>query len=154
MRKQAVTHYADDLRGRGRRYVHDSTAERNVERVAAEQVDYGDEDEQNRRFPALLRAEQLGLPKDDDEHDRQRHEWGHAVDHAEEAIRSRGQAEWNRNELKGQVNRREPSHVETKPLGSKPAKAVHAAPCFRVPEEVNLPESKTQRQQNADSRYG
>src|SRR5262245_36657122 len=40
-----------------RRDIHGAAAERDVEGVAAEEIDQSDEDEQQRRFPALRRAE-------------------------------------------------------------------------------------------------
>src|SRR5499427_10680301 len=51
-----------------RRDIHGAAAERDVERVSAEQVDQGDEDEQERRLPARLGADQVRLSEHGDEH--------------------------------------------------------------------------------------
>src|SRR5689334_21633770 len=93
---------------RGRRYIHGTAAEREIERIAAEQVDDGDEDQQEGRLPALRRADQLRLAEHHDQHDRERNLRGHAVHHADEAVAGRGQAEWNRDELVGQIEGGEP----------------------------------------------
>src|SRR5919201_1207518 len=99
-----------------RRDVHGATAEREIECVSTEQVHQGDEDEQEGRLPAGSAADQVRLAKNGDQHDGERHERRHAVKNADEAAARRGQGEGDRDELKRQIDRDEPRHVEAEPL--------------------------------------
>ena len=56
------------------------------------------------------------LSEDRDQHDRKRHQRSHPVHHADEATGGRGQRKGNRDELKRQIDRGEPRHVESETL--------------------------------------
>src|SRR5262249_18749734 len=65
---------------------------------------------------------------------------GMAAHHAEEAAGGRGKGEGNRGELKREIDRGEPRHVEAEPLRREQAEhPIHARERSCEPKEVHLP---------------
>src|SRR6516162_2647970 len=140
---------------RNRRDVHDAAAERDIEPVSAEQIHQRDEDEQKGRLPARLGADEVRLSEHRDQHDGERHQRSHTVHHADKATGGGGQRERNRDELKRQIDRGEPGHVEAEPFGGEePEYPVQAWERSRKPEKIHLPQRQPQGEENAQPGNG
>src|SRR5262249_52215460 len=144
-----------------RRDIHGAAAERDVERVSAEQVDQGDEDEQERRLPARLGAdqmrlsEQVGIPNTGKNTTASGRHGAPAAPPPEEAAGGGGQGEGNRGELNGEKNRGEPPQVKPEPLRREQAEhPIHARERSCEPKEVHLPQRQPQCEKNAQPGKG
>ena len=131
--------------------IHGPAAERDIERVSAEQVDHGHEDEQESGLPALLRCRcRCGLPNTTISTTASGTSEAMPSTTPTNRLAADGKREGNREQLEGQIDRGEPRHVEAQPVrGEQAERAFHALERAGEPEEVDLPRREPQREQNA-----
>ena len=129
--------------------MHHSSAQRNVDDVAAEQI--GDADAQDRGFPSLRRIEKLRPSEDDDQRHGKRNDRSHAVDDADEP-KPPGhlQRKWNRHQLERQKHKGEPGEIEPQPLGREPAKGIPVPP---IEEDDDLSHCQSQCKKDTQRAY-
>src|SRR5262249_9213194 len=118
-------------------HVHRPSAQSDIERVPPKHINSSDEQQQDRCLPSLGGVEKLRFSKNHNHGDRQGHQENHSVHYANELFFRRVQRKRDREELKGNVDKRQPSQIEAQPVRRKQPEWTF--PVLSVKEEEQFP---------------